>query len=58
MEMVMNRNNLKLISQPAWKVLVVDFVARLLGVLVHIEGIPVGKKVIGLRPVFYRDNQP
>jgi hypothetical protein len=38
----MNRTNLKMISQPSWKVLVIDFVARMLGLLVHVEGIPVG----------------
>jgi hypothetical protein len=38
----MNRNNLRLICQPAWKVMAIDFVARCLGLLVHVEGIPVG----------------
>jgi hypothetical protein len=47
----MNRNNLSLISQPAWKVLAVDFVARMLGVLVHVEGVPLGK------PTFYRPTE-
>lgn len=38
----MNHANLKLIRQPAWKVLVIDLVARILGILVKVEGIPVG----------------
>lgn len=38
----MNRTNLTLISQPAWKVLIIDFVARCLGLLVKVEGIPIG----------------
>jgi hypothetical protein len=38
----MNTENLALVNQAAWKVRLVDFICRWIGLLAHVEGIPVG----------------
>ena len=40
----MNKGNLKLITQSGWRVLILDVTARALGVLAHVEGIPIGSQ--------------
>ena len=35
-------NNLKLVRQASWRVVIVHFVAKLVGLLVHVEGLPYG----------------
>lgn len=47
----MHKGNLKMISQPHWKVSVLDFVARMLGLLAHVEGIPIGDSKDHLRRI-------
>jgi hypothetical protein len=38
----MNEANLSLINQAAWKVRLVNFICRQIGLLVHVDGIPIG----------------
>jgi hypothetical protein len=40
----MNRKNLSLISQPGWRVVILDQCAKALGLLAHVEGIPIGSQ--------------
>jgi hypothetical protein len=45
----MHSGNLKLIRQSSWKVRVADFVCRQIGLLAHVEGMPIGDSAQYLR---------
>ncbi|MCV9940926.1 hypothetical protein OIU35_31635 [Boseaceae bacterium BT-24-1] len=51
-------HNLKLIYQAAWRVRIVHYVAKALGVLVHVDGMPFGSARIVPNRAAYRQQRP